>query len=128
MIANSWELNDWMQIIFFQEIKQIWNNISVVYLKTYTKKAKTSKFYIEITYFFQLSFFSNLDVTSKSIHNRVILFGIFDVIKSPLTLSRMGGGAKRSPYQFFPCNFYKRKKINPQNVLTFRFNPFDRLV
>ena len=64
MFAYSWELNDWMSIIFFQEIKQNWNNISVVYLKTYTKKTKTSKFYIEITYFFQLSFFSNLNVKS----------------------------------------------------------------
>ena len=114
MIANSWELNDWMQIIFFQEIKQIWNNISVVYLKTYTKKAKTSKFYIEITYFFQLSFFSNLDVTSKSIHNRVISFGIFDVIKSPLTLSRMGGGQKGPPTSFSPVTSTNVKKLTPK--------------
>ena len=116
-----------MQIIFFQEIKQIWNNISVVYLKTYTKKAKTSKFYIEITYFFQLSFFSNLDVTSKSIHNRVISFGIFDVIKSPLTLSRMGGGQKGPPTSFSPVTS-TNVRISPQNFLTFSFNPFDRLV
>ena len=26
-----------------------------------------------------------------------------------------------SPYQFFPCNFYKRR-ISPQNLLTFSFD------
>ena len=31
--------------------------------------------------------------------------------EKPLTLFRMGGGggAKKPPYQFFPCNFYKRR-------------------
>ena len=33
--------------------------ICVISFKACTKKAKTLKFYIEITYFFQLSFFSN---------------------------------------------------------------------
>ena len=34
---------------------------------------------------------------------------------------------KRPPYQFFPCNFYKRR-FGPQNFLTFSFNPFATLV
>ena len=37
------------------------------------------------------------------------------------------GGGGRPPYQFFSCNFYKRRNI-PQNFLSFSFNPFDRLV
>ena len=35
--------------------------------------------------------------------------------------------AKRPPYQFFPCNFYK-VGTSPQNCLTFSFNHFPRLV
>ena len=33
------------------------------------------------------------------------------------------GGQKGLPYQYFPCNFYKRR-ISPKNFLTFSFNPF----
>ena len=50
-----------------------------------------------------------------------------------LTLFRMGGGAKRSPYQFFPCNFYKRRiwhsfSLFLTHFLTFSFNLFVTLV
>ena len=31
------------------------------------------------------------------------------IIKQVLTLFKMAGGAKESPYHFFPCNFYKRR-------------------
>ena len=30
-----------------------------------------------------------------------------------------GGGAKRSPYQFFPCNFYKRRSQPPKRFELF---------
>ena len=60
----------------------------VISLNTYTNKTKTSRFYIEITYFFQLSFFSNLKAVSQSIHNRINLLGIFHVNKTPLRRKR----------------------------------------
>ena len=38
-----------------------------------------------------------------------------------LTLFRMrGGGAKMPPYQFFPCNFYKRRN-QPSKLSNFQF-------
>ena len=42
-----------------------------------------------------------------------------------LILFRMGWGVKRLPYQFFYCNFYKRRN-SPKNFLTFSFNPFSK--
>ena len=33
---------------------------------------------------------------------------------SYLTLFRMKGGQKGPPYQFFPCNFYKRRIWSPK--------------
>ena len=65
------------------EMKQIWNNICVISLKTDTKETKIY-IYSEINYFFQLSFFSNLNATSYSIHNRIISFRISYVNKTPL--------------------------------------------
>ena len=53
------------QCCFSQEVKQIWNNICVISLKACTAKTKTLKFNSEITYFFQLSVFSNLRATSN---------------------------------------------------------------
>ena len=37
------------------------------------------------------------------------------------------GGAKMLPYQFFPCNIYKRRNYT-QIFLNFSFNPFATLV
>ena len=34
---------------------------------------------------------------------------------------------KNPPYQFFPCNFYKRNNL-PQNFLTFSFDPFAKVM
>ena len=44
-----------------------------------------------------------------------------------LTLYRMGGGARRLPYQFFPVTS-TNVKTSPQNFLTFSFNPFGTLM
>ena len=63
-------------------------NFCVISLKTYTKKTKTSKFYSEIIYFFQLLFFSNQKATSQAIHNRIISFGISYLNK--MLLKRIG--------------------------------------
>ena len=38
-----------------------------------------------------------------------------------------GGGQKGPPYQFFPCNFYKRRNW-PSELSDFSFNPFATLV
>ena len=65
------------------EMKQIWNDICVISLKTDTKETKIY-IYSEINYFFQLSFFSNLNATSYSIHNRIISFRISYVNKTPV--------------------------------------------
>ena len=43
----------------------------------------------------------------------------------PLTLFRIGGSKKTPPYQLFPCYFVR---ISFENLLTFSFNPFGRLV
>ena len=45
----------------------------------------------------------------------------------PLTLFRMGGGAKDSPTSFSPVT-PTNVRISPKNFLTFSFNPFDTLV
>ena len=37
------------------------------------------------------------------------------------------GGAKKPPYQFLPCNFYKRR-IWLSKLFDFYFNPFATLV
>ena len=39
----------------------------------------------------------------------------------------VGRGAKRPPYQFFSCNFYKCR-IWPKNFLNFSFDPFAKLL
>ena len=44
-----------------------------------------------------------------------------------LTLLRMEGGQKGPPTSFSPV-ISTNVGISPQNFLTFRFNPFDRLV
>ena len=44
-----------------------------------------------------------------------------------LIIFRMEGRQKGPFYQFFPCSFYKRKN-QPQNFMTFSFNPFVKLV
>ena len=57
-ISYKWKLHE--------RVKHIWNNFCVVSLKACPKKTKTSKIYSEITYFFQLLFFSNLKVRYNS--------------------------------------------------------------
>ena len=52
-----------------------WNNFCVISLKAYTKKTKNSKFYSEIPYFFQLSFFSDQkDINLKGELNKFFGF------------------------------------------------------
>ena len=59
MIYDDFIQAELLMALFFQWVKQIWNNFCVFFLKVYTKKTKIWKFYSEIIYFFQLSFFSN---------------------------------------------------------------------
>ena len=64
------------------EMQKVSFNVNLFEL--YTKKTSTSKFYGEVTYFFQLSLFSNVKATSKSMNNRVISSGISHVNKTAL--------------------------------------------
>ena len=51
--------------------------------------------------------FMNLE-NSKTSKRHVLILKLTN--KLDLTLFRIEGGANRGPlYQFFPCNFYKRK-------------------
>ena len=52
---------------------------------------------------------------------------LVDLIQFPLTLYRMGGGAKRPPISFFLVTS-TNVKVSPNNFVTFRFNPFAPLV
>ena len=60
--------------------------------KTYNKITKTSKFYSEITYFFEISFFFMYNkgyvIKSKSIHNAIFLIGTSYIKKTPLRRMR----------------------------------------
>ena len=54
---------------------------------------------------------------------------ILSLLLTLFKLEIRGGmeGDKNNPYQFFSCNFYKRRK-KPKNFLTFSFNSFATLV
>ena len=66
-----------------------------------------------------------IDIKLKRFHGRIFVLS-WRSQKFSQELFRMGGGGvrqKKAPYQFFPCNFYKRKNYPPKAFHS-QFQPF----
>ena len=81
-----------------------------------------------IFFLFQVLNFSSLYVVKKInnlffLKNKSIIhleIGFENTVFNPIQDGGQGGGVKKAPHQFFPCNI----GFSPQNFLTFSFNPF----
>ena len=65
-------------------------------------------------------------------HELYLCNGCHDLMQYAMNFNPIRDGGHKGappppPYQFFSCNFYKRR-IWPQDFLTFSFNPFPTLV
>lgn len=75
-----------------------------------------------------LTLITDNNLTNKNITEKLQTFTNIirtnETYRSPLTLFRMGRGAKAPPpYQFFPCYFYKCRNY-PTKLCDFWFQPF----
>ena len=134
-------LNIFFQIIFFKFL--FCNFLSIVFFKHFISCLFFIFFFnifliifILFSIFFKNYFFENcfkyffwFFFVIYFLTYFLIFFKIYfsELFNTPLTLFRIGGAKNFSPISFFPVTS-TNVRISPKNVLTFRFNPFDRLV
>ena len=79
-----------------------------------------------------LTLITDNNLTNKNITEKLQIFTNIirtnETYRSPLTLFRMGRGAKAPPPISFSPVTSTNVEISPQNILTFSFNPFATLL